>query len=69
MPYWLTEILRRTRRRGERGALEQDEPEPRPLTREERAAEHEAWEQARQRVRERRDTERKRRDRQPPAEG
>jgi hypothetical protein len=68
VPYWLTEILRRTRRRSQRAATAQDEPEPHPLTAEERAAERVAWEEARQRVQERQRTEGNRRDRQPPAE-
>jgi hypothetical protein len=49
MPYWLTEILRRTRRH-RRSPTGENEEKPRLCTPDERAREQEIWEQARQRV-------------------
>lgn len=66
MPYWLTEIFRRTRRRHHLEAP-QDDHAPPLRTAEERAQEQEAWEQARQRIQQRQ-AEKQRNDRQPPAE-
>jgi hypothetical protein len=52
MPYWLTEILRRARERGQHADTERHGTSP-LRTPEERAQERVAWEQARERVRQR----------------
>jgi len=67
MPYWLTEILRRTRRRGQHSATTPDDQLPPLHTAEERAQEQEAWEQARQRVQRRQAENERQRDQTRPA--
>jgi hypothetical protein len=67
MPYWLTEILRRTRRRGQHSGTTRDDQLPPLRTAEERVQEQEAWEQARQRVEQRQAENERQRDQTRPA--